>query len=170
MVREYDYRSGGWGSIAPKVLLDESFQVNIELMSTQPSMGFEPKTLEAYDTHAYPLSHQGHKETWTRWKYILKVKCEVIKETVSVRKDQRSLPQDLNPRPLTLMVYMLTHWAIRDTRKCKLENTSLWCMCESMMVYVWEYDGVCVRVRWCMCESMMVYVWEYDGVSVCVSV
>ena len=34
MVREYDYRSGGWGFISPKVLLDESFQLNIELMSS----------------------------------------------------------------------------------------------------------------------------------------
>ena len=32
MVREYDYRSGGWGFISPKVLLDES--LNIELMSS----------------------------------------------------------------------------------------------------------------------------------------
>ena len=34
MVREYDYRSGGWGFISPKVLLDESFQLNIQLMSS----------------------------------------------------------------------------------------------------------------------------------------
>ena len=34
MVREYDYRSGGWGFISPKVLLEESFQLNIELMSS----------------------------------------------------------------------------------------------------------------------------------------
>ena len=81
----------------------------------QPSMGFEPTTLICQGTHAYPLSHQGHKETWTRWQYILKVKCEVIKETVSARKDRRSLPWDLNRRPLTLMVHMLIHWAIRYT-------------------------------------------------------
>ena len=35
MVTEYDYRSGGWGFISPKVLLDESFQVNIGLMSSR---------------------------------------------------------------------------------------------------------------------------------------
>ena len=67
-----------------------------------------------------------HKEPWTRWIYILKVKCEVIKETVSARKDQLSLPWDLNPRPLTLMVLMLIHCAISDTRNHELvENTSL---------------------------------------------
>ena len=89
-------------------------------------MGFEPKTLDAHGTHAYPLSHQGHKEPWTRWIYILKVKCEIIKETVSARKDHWSLPWDLNTRPLTLMVHMLIHWAIRDTRNHELvEYTSL---------------------------------------------
>ena len=89
-------------------------------------MGFEPKTLMVHCIHAYPLTHQGHKQTWTCWKCILKVKCEVIKETVSARKDQCSLPWDLNPRPWTFMVHMLIHWAIRDTRKHKLvENASL---------------------------------------------
>ena len=34
MVREYDYRSGGWGFISPKVLLDESFPLNVEIMSS----------------------------------------------------------------------------------------------------------------------------------------
>ena len=34
MFRAYDYRSGGWGFASPKVLLDESFQLNIELMSS----------------------------------------------------------------------------------------------------------------------------------------
>ena len=42
----------------------------------QPSMGFKPTTHICQGTHAYPLSHQGHKETLTRQKYILKVKCE----------------------------------------------------------------------------------------------
>ena len=56
-------------------------------------MGFEPTTLICQGTRAYPLSHQGYKETWTCWKYILKVKCEVIKETVSERKDQRIEPE-----------------------------------------------------------------------------
>ena len=58
--------------------------------------------------------------------HILNVKCEVIKETVSARKDQSSLPWDLNPRPLTLIVHMLIHWAISDTRIHELvENTCI---------------------------------------------
>ena len=104
----------------------EVIKETVSARKDQPSMGFEPKNLNAHGTRAYPLSHQGHKDSWTRWNYILKVKWEVIKDTISARKDRCSLPWGLNPQPLSVRVHVLIHWAIRDTSIYELvENTSL---------------------------------------------